>query len=155
MINTMDTMRLIAHRGNINGKKLSLENNPNYIKDAIIKGYDAEIDVWFVEEKFILGHDEPQYKINKSFLQDYSENLWIHCKNLEALFHLNQEKNLNVFFHDVDDATLTSHGYIWTYPTKQLMANSVCVMPELGVNGDIKKCYGICSDFIANYMEVV
>ncbi|MGA0351970.1 MAG: hypothetical protein ACO3MF_04430, partial [Acholeplasmataceae bacterium] len=66
-------MRLIAHRGNINGKKLSLENNPNYIKDAIIKGYDAEIDVWFVGEKFILGHDEPQYEINKSFLQDYSE----------------------------------------------------------------------------------
>ena len=38
-------MILISHRGNISGKNVSLENNPNYIKDAIYLGYNVEVDV--------------------------------------------------------------------------------------------------------------
>ena len=32
-------MKLIAHRGNINGPKYDLENKPKYIMNAINKGY--------------------------------------------------------------------------------------------------------------------
>ena len=32
-------MIYISHRGNIDGKKPHLENNPNYIDDAIFLGY--------------------------------------------------------------------------------------------------------------------
>ena len=56
-------MRLISHRGNINGKQPDLENEPKYINDALKQGYDVEIDLWFVDGFFWLGHDEPQYEV--------------------------------------------------------------------------------------------
>ena len=142
----MENMKKIAHRGNISGKQIELENNPSYIESAISQKYDVEIDVWLFNDKFMLGHDEPQYEISFSFFEKHQDKLWIHCKNLHALFALNKIKHLNVFFHDKDDATLTSRGFIWTYPNKPLMPNSVCVLPELGIEGDIHKCHGICSD---------
>ena len=55
-------MRLISHRGNINGKQPHLENEPKYVNDALKKGYDVEIDLWFVDGFFWLGHDKPQYE---------------------------------------------------------------------------------------------
>lgn len=147
----MENMKKIAHRGNISGKQIELENKPSYIESAISQKYDVEIDVWLFNDKFMLGHDEPQYEISFSFFEKHQDKLWIHCKNLQALFALNKINYLNVFFHDKDDATLTSRGFIWTYPNKPLMPNSVCVLPELGIEGDIHKCHGICSDdFMTN-----
>jgi hypothetical protein len=35
------------------------ENSPDYIWRAIQAGYNVEVDVWFVDGKFKLGHDEP------------------------------------------------------------------------------------------------
>ena len=32
---------------------------------------------------------------------------------------LGADKSLNYFWHQTDDFTLTSHGYIWTYPGKK------------------------------------
>lgn len=148
-------MILIAHRGNHCGSNYLRENSVSYIEEAIKLGYEVEIDIWVKNDEIWLGHDYAKYPCSINFLKKNSKKLWIHCKNLEALFYLNQEKNLNVFFHDIDDATLTSHGYIWTYPSKPLMPNSICVMPELGVKGNIKECYGICSNFIANYAKFV
>ena len=63
-------MILISHRGNILGRKKQLENNPNYIDNALKLGYDVEVDVWSIDKQFYLGHDEPQYKIERSFLQN-------------------------------------------------------------------------------------
>ena len=40
-------MILISHRGNINGKKPNYENKPEYIWEALRKGYHCEVDVWF------------------------------------------------------------------------------------------------------------
>ena len=45
-------MILISHRGNLNGPKPDQENSPNYINNAISKGYNVEIDVWFKDEFF-------------------------------------------------------------------------------------------------------
>ena len=56
-------MIYIAHRGNINGKQLDLENSPKYINRAIELGYHVEVDVWY-NDGFFLGHDNPKYKIN-------------------------------------------------------------------------------------------
>ena len=53
-------MILISHRGNINGKNESLENSKSYIKRALDLGYDVEVDVWFNNKTFYLGHDEPK-----------------------------------------------------------------------------------------------
>ena len=40
-------MRLISHRGNINGVNPKLENTKEYVDLAIDKGYSVEIDVWY------------------------------------------------------------------------------------------------------------
>ena len=81
-------MILISHRGNINGANPEQENKPSYIATAISKGYDVEVDFWFKEGKFVLGHDEPQYEIPIEFIQTYYRRLWIHCKNYDALSKL-------------------------------------------------------------------
>jgi hypothetical protein len=146
-------MKLIAHRGNINGPNKEKENHPDHINDALKIGYDVEIDIWHVNCKWYLGHDEPKYEVTDySFLQ--KDGLWIHAKNGDAFYKLIQNSNLNSFWHTNEDWILTSKGYIWTYPNKFLYENSICVLPELGYNGDLKKCHGICSDYILQYIDL-
>lgn len=142
-------MKLIAHRGNICGKDITKENNPEYIEKAIEFGYDAEIDLWVTNDLF-LGHDLPQYKIEELFLFENNSFLWVHCKNLQALKY-SIERNLNCFFHDRDDFTLTSKNYIWTYPNiKEFCDKSVVVLPENGLLIP-EYVYGICSDNVKSY----
>jgi hypothetical protein len=149
-------MRYISHRGNINGKIESVENHPNYIYDTIVNGYDVEIDVWYVDGKLWLGHDEPQYEIELDWLVKQSPFLWIHCKNTEALSYFSQynigNNTFNFFWHEEDTATLTSKGYIWAYPGKQPIEGSIAVMPEIH-NDNISKCWGICSDYVKKYKD--
>jgi hypothetical protein len=144
-------MKLIAHRGNINGPNLEKENHPDYINKAIESGYDVEIDVWLINNKWYLGHNSPEYEIKYNFLFD--SRFWLHAKNGEAFDKLLNDKNynFNVFWHTTEDWVLTSKKYIWTYPNKILYLNSICVLPELGYNGDLNKCEGICTDFIYKY----
>jgi hypothetical protein len=146
-------MILIAHRGNVNGRIDSYENEPTYIDLAIKKGYDVEVDVWCKDNMLWLGHDEPQYGVNLQFFKNRILNLWIHCKNIEALnyFKIIQYK-FNYFWHETDTITLTSLNHIWAYPGKQPILNSIAVMPELN-NDDISKCLGICSDYVEKYKE--
>ena len=61
-------MILISHRGNIDGKKEDKENKPSYIAEAINRGFNCEVDFWFIDGKFVLGHDEPQYEISIEFM---------------------------------------------------------------------------------------
>ena len=141
-------MFLISHRGNINGPDPLIENNPRYIDKCISLGYDVEVDVWFLNGDVFTGHDYPQYKVSIDYLKN--SKFWCHCKNIEAL-HILLKEDVHCFYHKTDDVTLTSRGYIWTYPKKKLMEGSVCVLPELGFDGLLKKCAGICSDYIGNY----
>ena len=53
-------MLYISHRGNLDGINPELENNPKYISNALEKNFDVEVDAWFVNGKFYLGHDEPK-----------------------------------------------------------------------------------------------
>ena len=110
-------------------------------------GYNVEIDVWFEKNSFYLGHDKPQYKIEFKFLKN--KKLWIHCKNKEALEQLSYS-DLHYFWHEKDTVTLTSYKYVWAYPGKQPIKNSIAVMPEL-YNDNKTECIGICSDYISNY----
>ena len=136
-------MILISHRGNIDGPKPELENSPEYIQKALDQGYDCEIDLWHKDDKFWLGHDEPQYEIDQSFL--FNDRLWIHCKNKEAL-----GKMLNIsncFWHDTDDYTITSQGYVWAYPGKEPTGSKcICVKPE--TTKISREWFGVCSDYI-------
>ena len=145
-------MKFIAHRGNTNGPKPDLENSPDYILKAVNLGYDIEVDVWWKDDKWYLGHDEPQYEIDVTFLRN--KKFWCHAKDIDALMVM-LRNGIHCFWHQEDDCTLTSEGFIWTYPGKELVEKSICVMPENVVNtmDSLSHISGICSDYISKYQE--
>ena len=145
-------MILISHRGNTTGKIEQAENRPDYIDEAIHAGYDVEIDVWLNDGVLYLGHDSIQYEITPLWLNQRVGKLWIHCKNTDAIEYFHNIGGFNYFWHQEDTLTLTSRGHLWVYPGKQPVKGSIAVMPEL-FNDDVSKCYGVCSDYIANYKK--
>jgi hypothetical protein len=149
-------MQLISHRGNINGKDLGRENIPKAIEEVIDHGFHCEVDLWLENKKLFLGHDRPETQINFDWLLSNSDNLWIHCKNFDVLNYLSSEpNNLNFFWHENDDYTLTSKNYIWTYPDKHFFENSVLVYLESDFKiSENQKIYGICTDYPKAYSSV-
>ena len=143
-------MKIIAHRGLVDGPNKKLENEPSSIMIALDMGFDVEIDVNYCNKRWMLGHDAPVHPVDIEFL--LQPGLWLHVKNLAAMLALSTY-DVNYFWHQEDDYTLTSKGYIWTYPGKQLTHKSVCVLPEWQDTKLInlpKHCYGICSDYVSD-----
>ena len=142
-------MYFISHRGNIDGIIKENENKPEYINKALESGFEVEVDVRFEDNKFFLGHDYNQFEIDKKFL--LNKKLWCHAKTREALIEL-QKIKAHYFWHQNDDYTITSKGFVWTYPGKKLLPQSICVLPEI-VNYKTINCLGICSDSILKYKK--
>lgn len=143
-------MKLISHRGNLDGKDPYKENSINYINNALNKGFDVEIDIWY-NNGFWLGHDEPIHKTDRAFLEN--SRLWCHAKNLAALLELSKI-NTRYFWHENDKYTITSDNIIWAYPGQPINEQCVCVLPEINNTkylDIIHRCYGVCSDFIMNW----
>jgi hypothetical protein len=147
-----NNMLYISHRGNIQGPQKDRENKPLYILNALAEGFQVEIDVWYVNNIFMLGHDTPEFEVGESFLE--KKGLWCHAKNIPALERLLKNKKIHCFFHDTDDCTITSKKYIWTYPGKPLTASSIAVVPEkAGPDYDWSMAAGVCSDYVLNYRK--
>jgi len=144
-------MILISHRGNLNGPNEDRENSPYYIMEAIDEGYDVEVDLWWVNGRVYLGHDEPQYEVSDEWLGERIDKLWVHCKNVDSLNWI-RNTSLHYFWHEQDTLTLTSKNHMWVYPGKQPIIGSIAVMPEIH-NDDISNCLGVCSDFIKKYND--
>jgi hypothetical protein len=148
-------MKLISHRGNLNGPDTSNENKLDTIHRALNAGYDCEVDIWKVSDELFLGHDGPLYFCDFHDLDVIKDRLWIHCKNIPALnyFH-NLGAVFNYFWHENDVVTLTSKGFIWAFPGKQPILNSIAVMPE--IFGDQFGSFnsGVCSDYISLYDKI-
>lgn len=146
-------MKIISHRGNLTGPNPITENTPEQIDFCISLGYDVEIDVWLINGNFYLGHDNPVYqKIPFTYLIQRKDNLWIHCKNQDALFALNNT-GLNYFWHQEDSVTLTSQEFIWAYPGKHDMyyRNLVVLDFSSDINFELYKKFGVyavCADYI-------
>jgi glycerophosphoryl diester phosphodiesterase len=145
-------MLLIAHRGNVNGKNASLENSPQYVRAALDAGFDVEVDVWLTAGKFKLGHDASEYEVDGNFLRQ--EGLWCHAKHFAALDAM-LTMGIHCFYHQQDDYTITSKGYIWTYPDRGLPVskNSVLVLsssqiPSYAIGEYIA---GVCGDTVGEY----
>lgn len=139
---------LIAHRGNIDGPNLHKENTAEYLKIALDKGYHIEVDVWSTEQGLFFGHDRPVERADLGILGE--RRTWCHAKNLAALDYM-LEKDFHCFFHENDPVTLTSWGYMWTFPGQALFRKSICVMPEVGglpANWE-HVCAGVCTDRLA------
>lgn len=142
-------MILISHRGNINGPTPDQENSVEYIQEAIAAGYNVEIDLWYKEGAYFLGHDAPQYQVDFKFL--HQPKLWIHCKDYITLQHLVSLGSFtNFFYHTDEDYVLTSHHYIWAYPGQPGGSWTIAVMPEWH-NESVEKFAGVCSDYVEKY----
>jgi hypothetical protein len=149
-------MKLIAHRGLVNGPNKHIENQPATINSALSNGFDCEIDLWVFDRRLYLGHDGPQYNITVEFLKQ--SGLWIHCKNLDALEYCGEDSTLNYFWHEEDTYTLTSQGFIWAYPDKILNKQSIMVLPEWkdpNFKNIGRPCFGICSDYVEKIKRII
>ncbi len=151
-------MKIIAHRGNLNGPNENTENDPIQIDRCIRRKLDVEIDLW-IENGFWLGHDSGNYKVDLNWLLERKNSLWIHCKNMEALCHLKlNAPELNFFWHQSDDYTLTSKGWLWCYPGRPVAVSelhksdlpAITVMPE-NISFDTVNFSGVCTDYPERY----
>lgn len=139
----------IAHRGNISGPNKDFENSPIHIGVAISSGYDVEVDIWMGEDGIFLGHDSPVYKVDEEFLEDIKEEAWFHCKNIEAMgYFSNYMPDARYFWHEQDKYTLTSNGYIWTYPGNTLTNKSIVVLTKPMDLSLFEGVYGVCTDYL-------
>lgn len=139
-------MKLISHRGNLNGPSSEIENTPAQIIKVCDLGFDCEIDVWY-ENGFYLGHDFPNYPISEKFLEN--NRLWCHAKNLAALNRMISNKKIHCFWHENDLCSITSGGYIWSFPTV-IPSNNSTIFVDLRPDWKSKNysCVGICSDYL-------
>ena len=145
-------MKIISHRGNIRGRVPGRENAPSYIDCALGNGYDVEIDVWSIDSILWLGHDEPQYEVTWSWIFKRQDNLWIHCKNVEAAKTC---FNFQSFCHSDDPFVFTTNGKIWLHGENANLDifNEMSIVPLIGeeklksFNLTNKIPFGICTDY--------
>ncbi len=141
-------MIIISHRGNLTGPKPDQENNPEYIDSAIERGFDVEVDVWW-ENGVWLGHDGPEHKVSQDWLKSRATRLWVHCKNLDAAYHL--AKDFRCFCSNVDPYCYMSQGHIWVNDVA-IRPPENCVVPLLKMQ-DIESykfkssAFAICTDY--------
>jgi hypothetical protein len=145
-------MKIISHRGNINGAIPDRENRPSYIDCAINLGYDVEVDIRFINGQFWLGHDEPQYKIELSWMTDRKNKIWYHCKDISSAIILTELNDEYQFFcHFSDKYVLTSIGKLWVHDL-DLNLGDTCIIPLLTIkdidNYSGNKPFAICTDFV-------
>jgi hypothetical protein len=139
-------MKIISHRGNVDGKNIEMENSFEYLQSAIDLGFDVEVDLWIINNIIYFGHDKPHHLITQKEFNSIKKHSWFHCKNLEAITYCLNNKNIRYFWHQQDDFTLTSNGYIWTYPGKEITNRSILVtFDEYPINHLVKP-YAICTD---------
>jgi len=135
-------MKIISHRGNLIGKNINLENQKDYIQNALNNGFEVECDVRFINHKFFLGHDIAQYEIKLEWLLERKDKLWIHCKNLECAEQL-INKDFNFFWHQNDDFTITSKGILWCNDNTFSSNGITVVLNHCDIKNDV---LGICTD---------
>ena len=140
-------MKLISHRGNINGPNPEMENDPRYVENTLAKGYSVEVDVWSNGSDFYLGHDKPQRQVSELFLRH--GRIWCHAKDIKTFYKL-IDIGVHCFSHDQDEVALTTKGYLWSSYGNQMTDKSICVMPPKNKQLETNIA-GVCSDFIGHY----
>jgi len=147
-------MLWISHRGNLDGPDTANENKIEYIDNVLnTTTFDVEIDIHGINGVLYLGHDEPQEELPARYFKN--PRLWFHCKNSSALQYMSTYGRATYFWHDTDAYTLTSNGKVWVYPGMLLLKGSIAVVPEVAYRGELRECYGICTDYINKFRQEV
>lgn len=146
-------MKIISHRGNINGIVLDKENRPSYLDCAIQSGYEVETDIRYINGEYWLGHDTADYKINESWILNRIEQIWFHCKDLNSAIQLKKlDRNIKYFCHTQDPYVLTSTYHFWVHDLS-LNLDKNCIIPLLDENSIVnfsnKIVYAICTDYVS------
>lgn len=136
---------VISHRGNLNSRDVSLENDPRNIKYLLNLGVFCEVDCWYMNSEFYLGHDTNQYLIRESFLEN--PRLFVHAKNVSALYKMLQNPKIHCFAHNNDDFVLTSRGFVWQAHYNNLTNRTIVVDLSKNPNYNVQS-YGICVDYV-------
>jgi len=144
-------MIVISHRGNLNGPDPLLENKIETIESVINLGFDCEIDLWYIQDRFFLGHDSPETEVNFGWLIDLQNKLWVHCKNLDCIEKLTGTE-LNFFWHDKDLMTITSKGFYWSQPNVYLKN---CISVELEYKEITNNLLGVCTDYPQKFIKKI
>jgi hypothetical protein len=146
-------MIIIAHRGNLDGRKPDRENEPFYIDNAIDAGFYVEIDVWSYDNAIYLGHDEPQYVVDDYWIEERRDQLFIHQKNIECS-NLPCLMKTHRFTHHNDDFAITSLNVGWTVKQELLTENTIWVINENIKDLTNINCLGICTDYANHYSSL-
>jgi len=159
-------MKIIAHRGNLNGPDPATENTIAQLLRAINEGFEIELDTWYHKGGIYIGHDGPKNKISYTQLLELTESGWIHWKN-EAIIDFFAfavggfvpVSNQRYFCHDKEPFTKTLNGCYWLYPgtpiTDDMLSAPAIVacLPELAPEWDISRATHICTDYPFKYRE--
>lgn len=142
-------MRIYSHRGNLSGKS-PRENEPAFLQDCIAAGFHVEVDLWFVDGAYFLGHDGPEHPID---LKDFDrEEVIFHLKSP----HLPALRHADAFAIDNDRYVLTLRGLLWTNFGQPTNPQGVMCSPELVgdptpipdfVRAIRQDAAGICTDY--------
>lgn len=148
----MSKLLVISHRGNMEGRIPEKENSPEYIQSAVDFGFRVEVDVWFQDGSFFLGHDCPQYKTTISWLRENS--LWCHAKNRDAFERL-LHGGLHCFWHETDKWTITSKGVVWAYPNNPMKDCILVALEEWDAekHSTLKEIRGVCTDYPVSWLN--
>jgi hypothetical protein len=145
-------MKIISHRGNLKGVVPNKENRPSYIDSAIGSGYEVEVDIRYINGEFWLGHDTPDYKINKHWILNRINDIWYHCKNLDAAIELKKlNRDIKYFCHLQDSYIITSTNHFWVHDLS-LKLDENCIIPLLDEESVLKFndkiVYAVCTDYV-------
>lgn len=134
----------------MSGPEVELENTPVHIDAAIAAGFDAEIDLWGKQGGLFLGHDGPDHSVTMEWLEQRANSVWVHCKNAGAISAVGQS-DLNWFYHNQDDYTLTSKGFLWAYPGRELPQTKVVALhfgKDFNYNRSLYGAHAVCGDYV-------
>jgi hypothetical protein len=138
----------ISHRGNMRGPNPARENAPDYIDEAIVAGFQVEVDLRRIGSDWFLGHDFPQYQVDKKWLDERKGDLLLHLKDFNSLKY--KDKSWHFFCHSNDPFTFTSQGYRWLHDLS-LTPDEFTIVPlmtlELIAAFEQRRIHAICSDF--------
>ena len=139
----------IAHRGLTEGPNHDLENSVERLTLRKENGLHSEIDIWWKDNHFWIGHDFPREQVSLDFLT--SPYFWIHAKHRESFLELQKVSSekalgLRIFYHTDEDYILTTLGDTIIYPGLADCNGWVYMMPEMGsIQPSIASA--ICSDY--------
>ena len=107
-------MKIFAHRGYID-KNLQ-ENSISSLNKAYNYGFDGvEIDLWFIDDKFYITHDQPEAEelSNLALLQDFliyeDFGYWLDFKNLDIS---NYKKAINCLKSNIKNLNLANIFFV-------------------------------------------